>query len=471
MSHYRKHSNRSKRQKNPGMKRIYATQYDKMTEMPVGRLILMLGIPSTICILITHVYNIVDTYYVGKLGTSASGAVGIVFGIMAVLQAFGFMYGQGAGIIDSKLLGAKQKDRANEVASVALFSAFVTGIILSMAGYCFLDRIICFLGSTDTIYPFAEEYAVWIFLAAPFTLCSLTLNNLLRYQGKAYMGTVGIGAGTVLNIVLDPILMFRCGLGIDGAGIATAVSQCVSFTVLFVLFQSRRCQQNFHLREVCCFWREIREICAAGLPAFVGQILGVMSTMLLNREAMIYGDAAIAAMSIVGRISFFMFAVALGIAQGFQPVAGFSFGAQKYSRVRKGFLFTLTVCELLLGCFAAVGMLLSGDVIGVFRDDAEVVAIGSAALFIQCIGVLFLPLLSCTNVFLQSVGKNREASLVSAMRSGLFFMPLILILPRFWGLKGIEAAQPVADMLGFLVTLPMAIGLYRQLCKEESDLI
>ena len=299
-------------------------------------------------------------------------------------------------------------------------------------------------------------------------MCSLTLNNLFRYQGKAFMGTLGIGAGAVLNMVLDPILMFSLGWGIRGAGISTAISQCVSFAVLMAFFQSRHCQQSFQLKDVRNFLKEIPGITAAGLPAFLGQVLATLSTMCLNREARVYGDSAIAAMSIVGRVSFLMFAVGLGIAQGFQPVSGFNYGAEKYGRVRKGFLFTLAVCEALLGFFAIIGMIDSDIIIAAFRDDAEVRAIGGTALFMQCFGILFAPLLTCTNVLLQSAGKNRASSLVSSMRNGLFFLPLILIFPQYWGLTGIELAQPVADVLGFFVTLPLAVRLCRQLEQSEG---
>lgn len=444
------------------------SQFDKMTKAPVKKLILTLGFPSMICILITHIYNLADTFFVGRLGTSASGAVGIVFGIMAILQAFGFMYGQGSGIIVSRLLGAKAEREANMTASVALFSAFVTGLLISLIGICLVDKILFLFGSTKTIFPFAKAYAIWIFLAAPFIMCSLTLNNLFRYQGKALIGTVGIGSGALVNIVMDPIFMFSFNLGTMGAGISTAISQCISSIILFMFFQSDHCSQHFHMRHVACFRKQMKPIVTAGLPAFFGQVLGILSTMMLNREAKLYGDSAIAGMSIVGRITFLMFAVGLGIAQGFQPVAGFNYGAQKYDRVRKGFRFTLILCELLLGTLAMACMMESDRIIDVFCSDAEVIEVGSKALFLQCIGVLFAPLLTCTNVLLQSAGKYREASLVSSMRNGLFFLPLILVLPQHLGLLGIEIAQPIADLLAFLVTLPFAVCLYRQLLNEEK---
>ena len=449
---------------------MYEIQYNLMTNRPVGRLILSLAVPSTITILITHIYNLIDTYFVGKLGTSASGAVGIVFGVMAILQAFGFMYGQGAGNMMSRLLGAKEEERASQIVSVALFAAAVTGITISIIGVCLMKPILYGLGSTVTIFPFARAYGIWIFLAAPFILCSLVLNNLFRYQGRANMGLIGIGTGAILNMCLDPILMFACNLGITGAGISTAVSQFLGFIVLMILFQSHHSQQHFQLRQVRSFFKRIGDISITGLPALLRQGLGSVSTMLLNRQACLYGDSAVAAMSIVGRISFFIFAVGLGIAQGYQPMAGFNYGAKKYERVRKGFFFTLMGGELLLGLFAIAGMIFSQELIGIFRDDISVIEIGSSALIANCIGVFFLPLTVCTNVLLQSAGVKKGAAFTAIMRSGLFFIPLIIILPAVLGLQGIKFAQPVADFLACLSTLPFAIHFSRRHLKNsETD--
>lgn len=446
----------------------YGTQYKKMIEMPVSKLILLLAFPSTVSILITHLYNLVDTYFVGKLGTSASGSVGIVFGIMALLQAFGFMYGQGAGNIISRLLGANKEKEADVVASVAIFSAFLTGIIIAIFGLVFIKPILFLLGATDTIFPFGKDYAIWIFIAAPFIMCSLVINNLFRYQGKANIGVIGIITGALLNMILDPILMFRFDLDIMGAGISTAISQFIGFAVLAFLFQSKHSQQTFRFKHISSFSKEIKKITITGLPALFRQGASSISTMLLNREARIYGDSAVAAMSIVGRISFFIFAVGLGVAQGYQPTAGFNYGAKKYERVRAGFLFTLSAGELILGIFAVLGMIMSDNIVGVFQDDVEVIQIGSSALLMQCIGTFFIPLTVCTNVLFQSVEKNVEASIVSIMRSGLFFIPLILILPKRLGLLGVEIAQPIADFLAFSFTLPLSIKLYLTVSKEKE---
>ncbi len=440
------------------------TKQEEMLNTPVSKLILMLGIPSTLTMLITNIYNMADTYFVGQIGTSASGAVGIVFGIMAILQAMGFLFGHGAGSIISRLLGGGDEKRADRISSIALFCAFTGGLVISLIGFLFMKPIMYFMGSTETIYPYAVQYAACIFVAAPFIVASFAMNNILRYQGSANLGLVGIGTGAILNIVLDPILMFNFNMGILGAGAATAFSQILGFFVLLFLFQSKKTKCTFKLSHIKYLREEIAVISYTGLPSLVRQGMGSVSTMLLNREAAIYGgDAAVAAMSIVGRVTMFIFAVGLGIGQGFQPVAGFNYGAGRFDRVRKGYRFTLIAGEVFLGSFALAAIFVSGRVIGIFRDDAAVIAIGSPALLYQCIAIFFMPISVCTNMLLQSTGKNGQASFTALLKNGLCFIPLILVLPKIYAIYGIQLSQPIADVLSCLISIPFAINFFKKL--------
>lgn len=435
-----------------------------MLSMPVSKLIISLGIPSTLTMLITNIYNMADTYFVGQIGTSASGAVGIVFGVMAILQAIGFLFGHGAGSIISRLLGGGDEQRADRISSISLFCAFVGGMAVSVPGFVFIKPIMHFMGSTETIYPYAVQYASCIFVAAPFIVASFAMNNILRYQGNASLGLVGIGTGAVLNIALDPILMFGFDMGILGAGVATAFSQIVGFFVLLFLFQSKKTKCSFRFSHIKYLKDEIAAISYTGLPSLVRQGMAGVSTMLLNREAAIYGgDAAVAAMSIVGRITMFIFAVGLGIGQGFQPVAGFNYGARRFDRVRKGYKFTLIAGEVCLGSFALAAIFVSGKVVGIFRDDTAVIAIGSTALLYQCIAIFFMPVSVCTNMLLQSTGKNGQASFTALLKNGLCFIPLILVLPKLYKIPGIQLSQPVADVLSCLISIPFAVNFFKKL--------
>ena len=450
-----------------GEKVKYTTQYDKMTKQPVGSLVITLGIPTTISMLVTNIYNMVDTMFVGKLGTSASGAVGIVFGFMSILQAFGFLFGQGAGSIISRRLGNKDEDSASVVASTAFFSSMFMGLLIGILGTVFNTKMVYLLGSTDTILPYAKTYSLFIMAAAPFMTSTFTMNNILRFEGKASLSMVGLMTGAILNMVGDPILMFGLDMGIAGAGLSTAISQFVSFCVLLSMFLSGKTQSKLSVRKITREFNVLFDIVATGFPSLVRQGLQAVSTMILNQQARIYGDAAVAAMSIVSRISFFIFAVGLGIGQGFQPVCGFNYGARKFSRVKEAFSFTLVAGEVLLGMFAVAGLLFSNQAIAVFRDDAEVIAFGTPALRYQCMALFLNPLIVLSNMTLQSTGQRAWATFLSMMRSGLYLIPMIYILTYTMGARGIQLAQPVADVLSFITALPIIVNFLHRLPPDR----
>lgn len=443
-------------------------QFTKMTQTPIPKLVIQLGIPTTISMLVTSVYNMADTFFIGKYGTSASGAVGVVFGLMAIIQAFGFMYGQGAGSLSSRALGAKEVDKASKYSSTGFFAALITGALMTVLGLLFRDPLMRLLGSTETILPYARTYAFYILLAAPFMCSSCVLNNVLRFEGQAAFSMVGLASGGLLNIFGDWLLMSRFQLGVTGAGISTAVSQCVSFCILMSMFLRGKTSGKIALRHVSNKIRDLYDICKTGFPSLVRQGLTSISTMLLNDRAGVYGDAAVAAMSIVNRICFFTFATALGIGQGFQPVCAFNYGAKKYDRVRKAFWFTFIVGEVFLGTVALVGMWFTRPLVQLFRDDPLVVKIGAVALLVQFFGQLFQPLAVCTNMMFQSVGKVWVATLLSMLRSGLFFLPVLLILSAVFGLPGVQFSQGIADVLTMFVALPFALQFLKQMRQMEQ---
>jgi putative MATE family efflux protein len=438
-----------------------------MTKEPVGRLVVTLGIPTTISMLVTNIYNMVDTMFVGKLGTSASGAVGIIFGFMSILQAFGFMFGQGAGSIISRRLGNKDTESASVVASTSFFSAMFMGALIGIIGLVFNTQIVMMMGSTDTILPYAKTYSTYIMIAAPFMTSTFTLNNILRFEGKASLAMVGLMSGALLNIIGDPIFMFGLNMGIAGAGLSTALSQFVSFLILLFMFLSGRTQSRLSIRRFTRDWHIMFDIVGTGFPSLVRQGLQAVATMVLNQQARVYGDAAVAAMSIVSRISFFIFAVGLGIGQGFQPVCGFNYGAKKFGRVKAAFRFTLVLSEVLIGTVAIIGLIFSNEAIAIFRDDIDVIAFGTPALRYQCLGLFLNPLIVLSNMTLQSTGQKGWATLLALTRSGLYFIPLLYILSNTLGAFGIQIAQPVADILSFSTALPVIVHFLKKLPADE----
>ncbi len=444
------------------------SQYDKMTKTSIPKLIIRLSVPTILSMLVTNIYNMADTAFVGQLGNSASGAVGIVFGFMAILQAVGFMFGQGSGSIIARLLGAKDKESASATASTGFFCALFLGLLIEIPGFLFLDPLVMLLGSTETIAPYAKTYITFILLAAPFMTASFVLNNILRYEGKAALGMIGLMTGGLLNIIGDPIFMFVFHMGIAGAGLSTALSQCISFGILISMFLRGKTECRLSVHRISLQPGRIFNIMATGMPSLLRQGLNSLTTVLLNSEAAVYGDSAVAAMSIVSRISMFVFSFALGIGQGFQPVSGFNYGAGKYRRVRKAFLFTSALSEGLIIVISLFVMLCSNNLIGLFRNDATVIEIGTRALRLHCMSLLFLPACMVTEMLMQSTGQRLCASLLSSLRSGVFFIPLLLILAKVRGLSGIQEAQPLAYVLAFIPSLLFAVWFFRKLPKEDT---
>lgn len=443
-------------------------QYKKMTETPIPKLIIKLGIPTTLSMLVTSIYNMADTFFLSSYGNSASGAVGIVFGLMAILQAFGFMFGQGSGSLASRALGAKDVERASKYSSTGFFAAVMSGAIIAVFGIIFIDPFMYLLGSTDTILPYAREYAIYILIAAPFLCSSCVLNNVLRFEGQAALATIGLASGGILNIFGDWILMKVFDLGVTGAGISTAVSQFISFMILLIMFFVGKTSSKLSIKKISKSFADWFDICKTGFPSLVRQGLTSISTMLLNNCAEAYGDEAIAAMSIVNRICFFTFATSLGIGQGFQPVCAFNYGAKKYNRVKSAFIFTLAVGEVILGSVAIIGLIFSDELIAIFRNDPEVIRIGTFALSAQFIGQFFQPVAVCTNMLFQSSGSSGIATLLSMMRSGVFFIPILLIFTATSGLVGIQLSQAISDILTAIASLPFAVSFVGKLGRLQA---
>ena len=445
-----------------------ALQFRRMTETPIPQLILSLAAPTILSMLITSIYNLADTFFVGQISTSASGAVGVVSSLMAIIQALGFMLGHGAGTIISRSLGSRDTTAATRFASTSFFTALVFGVVLAVAGLGTLPHFMMLLGSTETILPHACAYARPILIAAPLMISSLVMNNILRYEGKASFAMIGLVTGGVLNIALDPLFMFVFGLGTAGAGIATALSQSISFCILLSMFLRGKTVSQFRLSAVTREARDFGRILLGGAPSFGRQGLNSIGGMLLNLAARGYGDAAVAGMSIVSRIFMFIISVAIGVGQGLQPVASFNYGARKYRRVRQAAIFTIEAAFCML--VVLVGLCwVNGDVlIRLFRDDPAVTAVALPAFHYQCLAMLLQPIIVVANMTFQSVGASGRATFLACCRQGVFFIPLILILPRTHGLFGVEICQPIADVLTFLVSLPFLIAFLQQLGRMDD---
>ena len=449
-------------------------QYEKMILTPPKRLIITLAIPTIISMLISMIYNLVDAYFVGILGTPAAAAVGIVMSIQAVFQAFGFMFGHGAGSIISRMLSEGRREEADKTLTTSFISSLLVAGILSVIGLCLLEPLSYGLGSTDTILPFSKVYGMYILLAGPGFAASCVLNNVMRYEGRASLAMIGLVSGGVLNMIGDPILMFGLQLEIHGAGLSTLISQYISMFLLLIMFLTGRTMSR--IRPLLLFRDSVKSILLRfvhiirnGFPSLMRQALNSISNIVLNNASKPHGDAAIAAMTIAGRVLAFIMAVAMGIGQGFQPVSAFNYGANKYKRLREAFSFALLLGTAAMLVLGAAVFAFPGPVIKLFRDDKDVIRYGSTALRCMCVGALFIPAGTLCNMLFQSIGKSGIATLAAMMRSGLFYIPLILILPLFLGYFGIQSAQMWADILTAIAAAPFLIHFFRKLPKEDQE--
>ena len=431
-----------------------------MTETPVSRLILNLGIPTTISMLITSIYNMADTYFVGTLGPSAQAATGVLFTLQAIIQGIAFMLGHGGGTFISKELADRNTDRASMYVSTAFFSGGIVGFVILALGLVFLKPLVLFLGSTETILPHAMDYGLWVCLSCPFVICSMILNNGLRYEGRAFYAMFGLTAGGILNILGDYLLVVRLNMGVYGAGLATAVSQMVSFFILLVMFR-KMSQSRIDVKLVSRDWKVYTAICRVGFPSLIRQGLTSVTTGVLNNLTKPFGDAAIAAMSVVNRYSMFLMCVGLGMGQGFQPVAAFNYRARRYDRVKKGLVFTMCFGLIFIGGLSVLSMFFSETVISLFQKKEEVIAIGSVALRFTAFGMMFMPFSVPVNMLYQSIQKPTISSILSLIRSGAVTIPMLLVFVPILGLTGVQIAQPTADIIAGLFSIPFIVRFLR----------
>ncbi len=443
----------------------------RMTETPIAKLMFTLSAPTIASMLISALYSIADTFFVGKIGSeSATGAVGVCLPLMAIIQAVGFLFGQGSGVFISRALGSRDVENAQKMAATGFFSALAAGVLMGGTGLLLLRPLVGWLGSTPTIAPYAVDYARYILIGAPWLLTSLVLNNQLRFQGNAFFSMIGVMSGAVLNIALDPLFIFKLGMGVSGAALATAISQFVGFWLL--LSGTRRGGTiRIHPKHFTFSLAVYKEIFLGGVPSLLRQGLNSIATIALNFSAGGYGDAAVAAMSIVGRIIFFCISTVIGFGQGFQPICGFNYGAKRYDRVRKAFWFSVKVSFFLLLGICLLAQLFAPQIVELFlKGNTQVTNIGALALRLQCILLPLSGFMIISNMMLQVMGLAREASLVAASRQGLFFLPAVLLLPLVLGLLGVQMAQTVSDFCSMLLTVPLTLRVLKDLKRKEDGL-
>ena len=447
---------------------IKMTQYDKMTKTPLVKLIVSLGIPTTISMLVTSLYNMADTYFVGTLGESPQAATGILFTLQAIIQAVAFMLGQGSGMMVSKALADRDKEEASEYVSTGFFTGIFFGLAFSIVGLLFLTPLMRFLGSTETILPYAKQYGACVLLSCPVVMGSFVLNNNLRYEGKSLYSMIGLVSGGIINILLDYLLVMVFEFGILGAGIATAASQTISFSILLFFFRKMG-ESKIRFSSMSRKANTYFTIMRVGFPALVRQGLASFSGGLLNNITRPYGDAAIAAMSVANRFSHFVMCVGLGIGQGYQPVAAFNYQAKYYNRVKKGLLATMGIAFCMVACLAIPSVIMAEHIVYAFQKSPAVMEVGVLPLRAACIGAMFLPFSIPVNMLYQSTRQVKASTFLSMLRNGLMLIPTLLITTHFWGLLGVQISQPLADIMTGFVSIPFVVYFLRKKFSDQVD--
>lgn len=446
------------------MKTQHRDNYEFLTQAPVSRVILTMAVPTIVSMLVTCLYTIIDTYFVGQLNTQSTAAVGIVFSLMCLIQAIGSFFGHGSGSYMSRELGARRIDNAASMAATGFVYAIVTGVAIAAVGLISLQTLSLWLGSTATVLPYTEQYMAIILIGTPFQIASFTLNSQLRMQGNTRHAMWGIVSGAVLNVLLDPLLIFGCSLGLHGAALATVIGQAVSFLILYIMCNRRGATcVGIHLTKFSLRWHYVREIIYGGSPSLSRQGLASISVVLLNLAAASYGDAAVAAMSIVSRVTMFVMSVIVGLGQGFQPFCGYCYGAGLYARLRQGYWFTVKTGFVFLALFAAVVYCFAEQTVALFRDDAIVIAVGSTALRWHLVAYPLNAYIMTSNMMLQTTRRPLRANLLASARRGLVFIPFILLLPHLFGLMGVAMCQAVCDVVTFLLAIPIMRLTFKEL--------
>ena len=437
-------------------------KFVRMTTAPVEHLVCEMAAPTIVSMMVTACYNMADTFFVGKINNSATGAVGVAFSLMAIIQAAGFFFGHGSGNYISRKLGQQETENAAKMAATGFFLSLLTGLLITLLGEIFLSPLARLLGSTETILPYARSYLRLILIGAPYMTASFVVNNQLRFQGSATYGMVGIVAGAVLNVGLDPLFIFVFDMGVGGAALATIISQLCSF-VLLLVGCSRGGNLKIRVKNVTVSRLYLREIVKGGLPSLCRQGLASIATICLNRGAGWYGDAAVAAMSVVSRAMYLAQAVLIGFGQGFQPVCGFNYGALLYDRVKKAYWFCVKVSTVFLAVVSVAGLLFAPEIVGFFRNDPDVIDFGARALRLQCCTFFLCGFNMMSSMLTQTINKVREATVLAMARQGLFFIPAVLILPSLIGALGIQLAQPLSDVCALLLTVPLTRRVLREM--------
>lgn len=446
-----------------------SSKMELLGNAPIPKALMAMGIPTMLGMMVNAVYNLVDAYFVGGLGTSQMGAISVVYPLGQVVVGLGLLFGNGASSYLSRLLGKGNKEKANQVASTALYGSVTIGAVIIILSMIFLRPILKLLGATDSIMPYAVTYAGIYIISCIFNVFNVTMNNIVTSEGAAKTTMCALMTGAILNIGLDPLFIYVFDMGVAGAAIATAISQIVSTSVYLIFVRKKKSIYRFKIKN-CSFTKEIMsEIFKIGIPTLVFQILTSLSISLVNTRAMAYGDSVIAGMGAVTRIVSMGSLMVFGFIKGFQPIAGYSYGAKKFDRLQEAIKTSILWSTVFCAIYGLILAIFSEGIISQFtKDDLEMIQAGTQSLSINGISFILFGFYTVYSSLFLALGKGLAGFILGACRQGICFVPVILILPALWGINGILYVQPIADVLSAIITVFMALHLHKELVLTKQ---
>lgn len=446
-----------------------SSKMELLGNAPIPKALMAMGIPTMLGMMVNSVYNLVDAYFVGGLGTSQMGAISVVYPLGQVVVGLGLLFGNGASSYLSRLLGKGDKEKANQVASTALYGSVTIGAVIIILSMIFLRPILKLLGATDSIMPYAVTYAGIYIISCIFNVFNVTMNNIVTSEGAAKTTMCALMTGAILNIGLDPLFIYVFDMGVAGAAIATAISQIVSTSVYLIFVRKKKSIYRFKIKN-CSFTKEIMsEIFKIGIPTLVFQILTSLSISLVNTRAMAYGDSVIAGMGAVTRIVSMGSLMVFGFIKGFQPIAGYSYGAKKFDRLQEAIKTSILWSTVFCAIYGLILAIFSERIISQFtKDDLEMIQAGTQSLSINGISFILFGFYTVYSSLFLALGKGLAGFILGACRQGICFVPVILILPVLWGINGILYVQPIADVLSAIITVFMALHLHKELVLTKQ---
>ena len=441
-----------------------------MLNDPIHRVIPKMAIPTIVAFLINSIYSLADTYFVSSLGTNATAAVSVNASLDQLIMMCGSMLAMGANSYIARLLGKNEDEKASRVLSTAFFSAFAIGASLLVFGTIFMVPMVRLLGATPTCEQYSIDYATYVLMAAPFMACNFVMNQCLRSEGSATLSMVGMGFGGILNIVLDPIFIFHFDMGVAGASLATAISKVVSFCILIFPYITRRSLLHLSIRNFKPTRDIVTEVVSVGSSSMFRSGLAVVAGILLNTLAGDISDSVLAGIGVCTKIMMFPFGIILGFGNGFQPVAGFNWGAKRYDRVREAYRFSSRVAFWGGALMAAFCIVFADQLIILFAGtDEEMRRIGAFAIITQAIALPIHAWVAIVNMLCVGLGNAKGALALSTARQGTCFIPILFPLAWIFGAYGVASVQALADVLTLVLAVPLAVSMTKKIKAAQLE--